>query len=170
MQIDAGMDTGPVFAESVIELDGTETRPEMYERLGDLGASFLAEKLPSILGGNLEAKPQDHAQATEIKMIRKEDGEIDWNKPGEEIERQIRAYLGWPGSRATLFDKEVTITKARCYMSPMERELKSGEILIDKRAVRLFVGSATGPIVIERLKPAGGKEMAASDFVRGLRN
>lgn len=168
MKLDAGMDTGPVYATNEIPLNGTETAPELYGRLAELGAETLAAHLDEILGGELKAVPQDDSAATEAPMIRKSDGEINWTQPAGQIERQIRAYLGWPGSRSTLHGKEVAITEASGCYTPLNVKRQPGETWSDPVTSCLCVQTGQGGIMITKLKPAGKKEMTAADFQRGL--
>jgi methionyl-tRNA formyltransferase len=164
MQIDAHMDTGPVFAQEAIELNGNETRPELYDRLSQLGADLLTQMLPDILEGHLKPQPQNDAEATVVPMITKADGLVDWNKTAQRLEREVRAYLGWPGSRTNLLGIDVTITKVR--IAPGTGT--PGEVLSDSHPDHpLFVYSCDDALIIERLKPAGKNEMTASDFLRG---
>lgn len=163
MQLDEGMDTGPVYLRAKQPLRGDETRPELYDQLSQLGAITLLEHLDDILDGDLTPKPQAEGEATKAPMISKSDGVIDWHKPAEQLEREIRAYLGWPGSRCTLFDREVTITKA--HVDELG-DLPAGEVETSGQALR--VGTGTQVLNIEYLKPAGKNEMTAADFLRGL--
>jgi methionyl-tRNA formyltransferase len=164
MKIDAGMDSGPLYAQREIRLHGDETRPKLYDRLSQMGAELLVEILSDIIDGKLAPKPQDNRQATTVPLVQKSDGIIDWYKPADRLEREIRGYLGWPGSRTTLFDTEITITAAR--VVPGTGEV--GEILYDTHPDHpLFVYCREGALVIDRLKPAGKNEMTASAFLRG---
>ena len=164
MQIDAGLDSGPVFTMSKLALNGTVTRPELYDALAKLGAKTLIDTLPQILDGSLKPEPQDDSLATTVSTIKKADGQIDWSQPALQIERQIRAYLGWPGSQARLFDRDLVITKAS---ADSLQKLAPGEVATDNN--ELWVGTGEGRLQIKRLKPSSKKEMAAAEFIRGLR-
>jgi methionyl-tRNA formyltransferase len=118
--------------------------------------------------------------ATYTQIIKKSDGEIDWRKPSEQLEREVRAYLGWPGSRTKLHDKDVTITKAHVVakeslervtegvFSAQPTDMKAGFTIETKSG---FLGVVCGKDIlrIERLKPAGRNEMSAGEFLRGLK-
>jgi methionyl-tRNA formyltransferase len=162
MRIDAGLDTGPTYDAAKLQLAGTETRLELYERLAELGAGLLAAKLGHILEGNIVPIPQDNTRASRVNLIQKTDGHIDWTKPAVRLEREIRAYLGWPGSRATIAGHDVIITAA--HLSPADGpagqayRAPSGE---------LAVYTGAGSLVISRLKPAGKREMTGPEFLTG---
>ncbi len=147
MQIDAGMDTGPAYVDESINIESSD-RLELYDKLSKMGAEMLVKYLPDILSGKLKPKSQDDSKATVIGMISKEDAEIDWNQPAEQIERKIRAHLGWPGSKTKLGNTEVTVTAAHVG-EPESKDLAKGNLIID------------------RLKPAGKKEMTGREFLAG---
>ncbi|MCA9342953.1 methionyl-tRNA formyltransferase, partial [Candidatus Saccharibacteria bacterium] len=79
------------------------------------------------------------------------------------IEREIRAYIGWPSSRTTLFDKDLIVTKAKV----VKDGLKPGSVANDKK--RLIIGTSKGSIEVLRLKPAGKKEMDVQAFLAGVK-
>jgi methionyl-tRNA formyltransferase len=162
MKLEAGLDTGPTYDVAKIQLDGTETREGLYERLSELGADLLAIQLPAILSDQVVPLPQNNAEATIVKRISKSDGYIDWAKPATILEREIRAYQGWPSSRTHIAGIELTITAAHTGTAsgpagtPYKTE--SGE---------LAVYASTGSLVVDMLKPDGKREMTASDFLAG---
>jgi methionyl-tRNA formyltransferase len=164
MQIDEGMDTGPTYDAAKLQLAGTETKHDLYEQLAELGADLLSAKLSHILDGTIVPIPQDNTYATHVGLIQKDDGRIDWSKPAQTLEREVRAYVGWPGSRTHLAGTEVTITAAR--VSPKDGpagtpyKSPSGELAV-------YAGS--GSLIIDTLKPAGRREMTGPEFLAGHR-
>ncbi len=166
MQISEELDAGPIYAQIEHSLSGRETRLELAEVLSKLGAQILQTNLEKILAGNLEPMPQDESKATFTAKVAKSDGAIDWQKPAAQIEREIRAYLGWPGSYTTLFGKEITVTEAHVIPAD-DPELQIGEIDSVADTKLLMVPTGNGKLCIDRLKPAGKNEMSASEFIRG---
>jgi len=162
MQLDAGLDTGPTYDNSTLQLVGTENRLSLYEKLAELGADLLETKLTAILDGTIVPIPQDSTQATTTRLITKDDGRLNWSQPAEILERQIRAYLGWPGSRTELASTEVTITEARVLPKdgPAGTPYKTP-------ASELAVYASKGSLIIDRLKPAGKREMTGPEFLTG---
>ncbi|MDB5178070.1 MAG: fmt, methionyl-tRNA formyltransferase [Patescibacteria group bacterium] len=164
MRLDAGMDTGPTYDTEKIQLTGTETRHDLYEQLAEAGAELLGAKLGGILSGNLVPIPQDTAQASQVRLIEKDDGTIDWNKPAAVLEREIRAYLGWPGSRAVIADTNVIITSAHVLahdgLAGQAYKTASGELAV-------YAGQDS--LVIDTLKPAGKRDMTGPEFLTGHR-
>ena len=169
MLLAPGVDEGPLLAQSKLEISQTMTTPELTEQLIDLSNQSLLEILPLYLDGKIDPAPQEQVTLSVSKSptfshkISKSDGNIDWSKPAERIEREIRAYIGWPSSRTTLFDKDLIVTKAKV----VKDGLKPGSVANDKK--RLIIGTSKGSIEVLRLKPAGKKEMDVQAFLAGVK-
>jgi len=159
MQLAAAMDAGPVWAQQKLPLVGDELKPDLAAKLLAMGSALLINNLPRILSGTAAPEPQNDSLATYDKPLTKADGIIDQSKSAARIEREIRAYLGWPGSRTQLFDSDVIITAAHVAQST---EATNPKDLI------LSCGDNTG-LVIDRLKPAGKREMTGREFLAGHR-
>lgn len=113
MQLTAGMDEGPVFAQSQVTLAGTEDKFNLYEILAKKSAELLFKTLPSILDGSLKAQPQDSTKASYSHLLKKEDGILDFSTmTAAEAERSVRAFLEYPKSRLTLNGRTIIVTKA----------------------------------------------------------
>lgn len=164
MRLTAGMDAGPLYKQKSVQLNGTESKEALTSLLQRTGAELLMEVLPLIATNKLKPRQQPHPdRATYSRLLRKEDGNIDWSKPASQLEREIRAFLGWPGSRTVLGDKEVIITKAQV----VPDKGKAGSFSVIGRNLVIFCGHDA--LLVERLKPAGKNEMSASDFISGYR-
>lgn len=124
---------------------------------------MVIKNLPLYLKGKLEAKPQSGIGVSYSHKIKKSDGIISWEKPAIRIEREIRAYAGWPKSRTNLGGMDLIITKA--YVVPMDSTPGKIDIPTDGKSLIVYCGS--GYLCIERLQPAGKKEMSAEEFLRG---
>lgn len=163
MKLVKEMDAGPVYIQQKIELNGSDTKQELADRLGKLGAKLIVKHLPKILDKSLKPTAQDETNATYDRLITKLDGAIDWNMRAETIERQIRAYQNWPGSRAEIFGKDIIITEAKI----INNTGVPGEVLIQKKQLVVCCGDQA--IEILRLKPAGKAEMSAEAFLAGIK-
>ena len=156
MLIDEGMDTGKLLSYRTLHITENETTPELTDRLISLSDELLQEYVPAYLSSELQPKNQPHPnRATYSRKLTKADSLIDWNEPAVAIERKIRAFLGWPGTRTTLGSIDVIITSA--HVSPAESELSK----------RCGDGNY---LVIDTLKPAGKKEMPARAFLAGYKH
>ncbi len=164
MQLAEDMDGGPVFAQTKLKLNGNETKQGLADNLLKLGSQVLIEHLPGILSGTNKAVPQDESLATYNDMIKKEDGIIDWHKPAEEIEREVRAYRFWPKSRTTLGRQELILTEASVSKRPT---IDPGQVVIE--ASSLFVGCGHDLLEITKLQPVNKPEMSAQAFLAGYR-
>ena len=102
MLMDAGMDSGPIIAQSEAPIDDNDTAASLSDSLSQVGASLLAETLPRWLAGDIVPRPQDESQATTCPLLRKEDGAIDWTLPAIDIWRRVRAYNPWPAAFTSL--------------------------------------------------------------------
>jgi len=174
MKLDAGMDTGPVFVREAVPLTGVETRPALHDHLASYGANLLAGSLADIIGGELTPVPQSaftDEPVSVTKLITKSDGIVDWIKPAVAIERHVRAYLGWPGSKTMIDGIDVTITAARTgdSLSLMGTGETGGQPGTPFKTAtgELAVITGYGELIIERLKPAGKNEMTGQAFLAG---
>ncbi|MGC1187071.1 MAG: methionyl-tRNA formyltransferase, partial [Candidatus Acidiferrales bacterium] len=102
MQIDAGMDTGPMLLQEEIPIGVDETTPELAARMAAAGAPVVLKTLRLLERGSCTPQAQDPACATVAPILKKEDGRIDWNQTAEQIHNRIRAFTPWPGAYTTL--------------------------------------------------------------------
>ncbi len=165
MQMDEGMDTGPILAASRTEIRPDEDAQALAERLAGLGASLLQEQLHRYAGGELSPVPQDGSRATMAPLLRKEDGRIDWDQSAKRIVDRIRGMNPWPGATARLGDRVVKIHRART--STLDPEgVTPGEVLaVD--ATGVFVACREGAVVLETVQESGRKRVDARSFVAG---
>lgn len=164
MKISQHMDAGPVFAQSSIPLSGTETKQTLADNLGQRAATMLREQLSGILDGSIAAHPQDDGQATYDQLITKQSGLLDVTKPAGVLEREIRAFAGWPGSRLLLDNLDIIITQAS--LAEKSPENPAQKILFAS-SKQLYLQTGNGVLLIHALKPAGKPEMAAQAFLAG---
>jgi len=154
MQLSKEMDAGPVYTAKQYPLTGTETRPELYHALADIGTDLLLETLPGILDGTLQPKPQDDTQATYCKLLQKEDGILDLNSTTSvNAERHVRANLGFPKTKVIIGSHEIIITKAHV----VQQQKTPLDILCQDGAF----------LSIDELIAPSGRRMSSSDFLNG---
>lgn len=156
MQLSAAMDAGPVYAQVTYPLDGTETQASAYQTLGNIGTELLINSLPQILSGELQPTPQDDSAASYCQMLSKADS---WLQPDKQTaataEAQIRAHLVFPRTRYDYKGQTLIITAAHLAqeaVSPLDITFSDG-----------------GVLAIDRLIAPSGKQMSASDYLRGHR-
>jgi len=154
MKISQNMDAGPVYKQLEVALNGTENRVKLYDKLAKLGATLLTESLGSILSGDLRPIDQDENKATYCNLLSKQDSALQPDqRTAIELERQIRAYLGYPKSRYKLCDQDVIVTKASVSVTKL-----------NQTDIHCQDGSY---LVVEKLIAPSGREMNIPDFING---
>jgi methionyl-tRNA formyltransferase len=179
MLITAGMDEGPLLAYGLQPLTGTETTPALTQSLISLSDALLRKELPRYVAG--KTSPVDQlsihaeldtypAEPTYSRKLTKDDGILDFSKPADQLEREVRAYCEWPKSRTAIGGKEVVIT--RVHVGEQTEASVTGTIWLDNPAKPKRFGFKTshGILVVDALKPAGKPEMSAEAFIAGYGN
>jgi methionyl-tRNA formyltransferase len=165
MQMDAGLDTGPVLAAEAIPIAPQETAGTLHDRLAELGGRMIVEALDLWATGGLMATPQDDTCATHAPKIGRAEAAIAWTDPAAAIERQVRAFDPVPGAHARLDGEPIKLWKASRIGAGAGAQpgtvLSAGAPGID-----VACGS-DGALRIAELQRAGGKRLAAVDFLRG---
>lgn len=164
MRMDAGIDTGPVFATREIPITDTDDADSLSGKLAVLGGDLLVETLPSILDGTAEAIPQTETGATYARMLKKEDGLLDFQSTVQELSNRVRALYPWPGTYLIFENQPLKILKT---MILMDSHGKPGtRSIIDGKPV-IFCGQ--GALLLEEVQPAGKKSMDGKTFLNGAR-
>lgn len=158
MQMEKGLDTGPVFLAKSIGISRDETAGTLHDRLATLAADMIVPALNTITDG-LKANPQDDGKATYAPKISKDDSKIDWNKSAPEIDRAVRAFTPFPGAWFTLGDKRIRILEGVATRG----QGQPGEVL----DATLTIACGKGAYRIGRLQKEGKKPMTAEEFLRG---
>lgn len=167
MRIVPAMDRGKLLTQVKYPISPTITTPELTQELGELSNRLLVRDLPRYLGGEIDPTPQVGTPSYTRKLT-KADGLIDWAKPAMQLEREVRAFIGWPGSNSPLFGREVTICNAIVVGSPCtDANTTPGSVTTHQNSIIVTCGEITH-LEITHLKPSGKREMSAADFLRGL--
>lgn len=141
-KLDAGMDTGPILIQKKVAIERDDTSQTLLEKMARLSAATLLEVLPGYVAGERRLRPQNNELATATRLFTKEDGLIDWNKPVEQIDQQIRALQPWPIAYTIVGTERVQIL-----LSHVEEH----------------------QLVIDVVQPAGKQPMTFADYLRGDR-
>jgi len=160
MQMEAGLDTGPMLAKAETPITADTTGASLHDDLAKLGADLLLKTLPGIESGQVVAEPQDESTVTYASKLEKSESRIDWTKPSIDLDRTIRAFFPWPGSSFTYGDETIKVLAAE----PAEGIGSPGIVLGDN----LTVACGNGALRLTRLQRPGKKPVAAADFLRGL--
>lgn len=171
MKMDTGLDTGPIIEQAKIPITECDTGGTLFMKLSELGGKILVPTLKKYINNEIKLLPQENSQASYVGLLKKEDGEIDWQDSARKIERHVRAMSPWPGAFSKIKIKEklriLKIIKAKTDSSIISNS-EPGKIFLDDS--RLCVQCGKEVLVIERLQLAGKKEMPATDFIQGHRN
>ena len=166
MQMDVGLDTGPMLAKRSLRLSPGVTAGEAFAELSTLGADLLLATLPDYLAGKITPTPQPEEGATYAPMLKKEDGRLDFTRPADELERRVRAMNPWPGA---WFEWDGNLLKVlRGKVVRVGKSLASGSRLIVEG--RPAVMCADEALVLEEVQPAGKKSMPGKSFLSGARD
>lgn len=165
MQMDEGLDTGPVLTRAQALVRDDDTTGTLSERLSLMSAHMLADILPAWTRGEIKPQPQDDALATYFKPIEKEAGEIKWNLPAVELWRQVRAYQPWPGSFTRFSGKTLKILEAW----PVECETPNDIGAVVALGKGCGVVTGRGLLELRHVQIEGRQAMSAADFIMGQR-
>ncbi|MBT3024968.1 MAG: methionyl-tRNA formyltransferase [Candidatus Thiodiazotropha sp. (ex Lucina aurantia)] len=162
MQMEAGLDTGPMLYTLRTPIRDDDTGGTLHDRLALLGAQALVTCLPELADGRLQAEIQDERLANYAGKLEKQEGLIDWSRPAAEIDRKVRAFNPWPVAQCRYDDKVMRIWQAQplnegCAAKPGE-VLRSGKPGID-------VATGDGVLRITQLQMPGKRAMSAADFL-----
>ena len=164
MQMDVGLDTGPMLSQRSIPLTREDTAGSVFEKLSRLGADLLIDTLPEYLSGKLKPRPQPEEGVTYAPMLKKEDGQLDFNQDVNELERRVRAFNPWPGAFMDFDGGPLKVHRARA---------DAGEAPVGQRLIvqnQPAVGARGGVLILEEVQPAGKKTMSGKSFLAGARN
>lgn len=164
MLIDSGMDTGKLIKKKTLHIGSTTDAHELTRQLIRLSNDLLTEHIPPYLSGTLKPRSQPHPdRATYSRKLTKEDGILDFNKPADQLEREIRAFIQWPKSRTSIADKDVVILHATVdtkSSGPIGKAYKT-----ENKKIGIY--TSKGALIIEALKPSGKNAMSADAFLAG---
>ncbi len=156
MQMEAGLDTGPVLLERRLEIGAEETTGELHDRLSALGAQTITEALEQI--DTLSAQTQPEAGVTYAAKIDKAEARIDWSRDASDIDRQIRGLSPFPGAWSMINGRRIKLLRSRASLGSGD----AGCVLSG-----LTVACGTGSVEITQVQPEGKGRMSSEDFLRG---
>ncbi|MDQ3336972.1 MAG: methionyl-tRNA formyltransferase [Myxococcota bacterium] len=164
MQLDEGMDTGPVLLEKRVPIDPDETSGELLARLAPVGATALLEVIAMIEGDGVTSIAQDATKATHAAMLTKADGAIDFTQSAIRVAARIRGVDPWPGAQASLRGQIVKLFRAR--PSDATSDQPPGTVVaVDATGLQITTGD--GVVVVREIQAPGRKRLAAAQFAAG---
>lgn len=168
MQMDVGLDTGPMLMKREIPIPDDMTAQELHDQLSELGAEVVVEALDKLAAGVLEPEPQDDELSSYAPMLSKESGRIDWKKGNVEIANHIRGFNPWPGAYA-FHERDGEQTRIKFHRArPTTGDGEAGEVLrADASAGELLIACGQGAVEVVEIQAPGKRAMAARDFLNG---
>jgi methionyl-tRNA formyltransferase len=170
------LDAGPSIGQARTPIGENETTADIEARLSQLGAPLVCECIEQLAAGTARSIPQDPAQATKARRLRKDDGEIDWTRSAKALHNQIRAFIPWPRSSTWYSRREgeplrvmIDATSvAKRADDAIPADAAPGTVLISG-GERLHVLTGDGVLAIEKIQPVGKRQISAGEFLRGYR-
>jgi methionyl-tRNA formyltransferase len=167
MQMDEGLDTGPVLlcAESSIGHD--ETVKELSSRLAEMGADLTVRTVEGVVSGLLKPRPQNHELATVAPILKKHHGFIDWRSPAEAIHNRVRAFNPWPGAVTRFRGAVCKILRSRI-AGPAPEGAAPGTIIMSGKSLTVVCGNSV-LLEIAEVQPESRKPVTGGEFANGAR-
>ena len=169
MQMDEGLDTGPILSQRSIRIGPNETSEELTVRLAGVGAELLLATLPLIARGDLKPVAQDDTAATLAPILRREDGRIDWSMTAVRVFDRRRGFTPFPGCFTLLAGERLEILSCEPLDGQLGSDLIQGSIiLVERDSFNVQCGAGT-VLRVTAVRPAGKREMSVRDFLNGVK-
>ncbi len=164
MQMEAGLDTGPMLLKVATAISADDTGGSLHDRLAEMGPPAVLQAISGLAAGTLQGEIQNDELATYAHKLNKDEARVDWTRPADELERLVRAFNPWPICHSTLNGEMLKVLAAQ----PAEGHGAPGEILEASRE-GLVVACGTGALRLTRLQLPGGKALNFSDLFNSRR-
>src|SRR6185437_12783473 len=166
MQMEAGLDTGPVLLSESTPIRDDDTGGSLHDRLAEIGAQALAAGLRHVIaGGNLHATPQPETGATYAHKLEKSEAGLDFSRPAIELERKVRAFDPWPVAEAVLAGERVRVWAASALPATPEHADKSPGAIVSASKLGIDIACGEGVLRILKLQRAGGRVLGTADYL-----
>lgn len=168
MVIDKKMDHGPIISQEVFLIDETENYLTLEFKLAQVASAMLMRDLPEYAFGEIKPKEQNHTEATFTKLIKKEDGLVDWSKSASDIYNKWRAYINWPSVYTFFKNKSGEIVRLKLIEVGLQSASghEQGEVFTDE-SKNICIACGDGVIKLIRVQPEGSKVLSAQEFLNG---
>lgn len=167
MQMERGLDTGPVYKMASVMIGDTETAGDLHDRLSVIGADLLIECLPLIASDEFVPTPQPATRTTYASMLGAEDRGLSFVGDAQEVVARINGMSPWPGARASLAGETVTVLRARVSDLPLTGE--PGEVVAAAVKSGLHIATTKGVVELLEMKRPGKRAMSAKDCLNGMK-
>jgi methionyl-tRNA formyltransferase len=166
MQMQVELDSGPILAQSEIEISENETGGSLHRKLATLGGELLGDRISDISEQRLQPEPQDSELVTYARKLRKAESALDWRQSAQLLERKVRALNPWPMATASLSGTTLRVLSSSYREDPVAG--MAGEVLnADKTGVLVQTGD--GQLNLEVLQKPGGRALTAAEYLNGTK-
>jgi methionyl-tRNA formyltransferase len=163
MQMESGLDTGPVLACRPCTIEQTETGSQLHDKLARLAGELLADELDALEQGELVPRAQDETRATYARKLEKSEALIDWCAPAQDIARKVRAFNAWPVAETRFQGRQLRIWDAVPDDATGEHTPVPGSILsAGRNGIEVACGS--GKLILRKVQLPGARVISAADF------
>ncbi len=166
MQIDAGMDTGPILLQRELEIGPEETSPQLAERMREIGARLIVQSLKRFDHGEISPAPQDPSKASYAPILKKENGRIDWARTAQQIYNRMRGFTPWPGTFTSFRGQTCHLWGHPEKTATLETNTTPGEIILSTKEIHVVCGERTF-LRLESVQLEGRKRISAQEFANG---
>jgi methionyl-tRNA formyltransferase len=163
MQMDAGLDTGPMLLEARVPIAPDETAASLHDRLATLGSRLIVQALAQ--PDRLQPRAQGETGATYASKVEKAEAAIDWSRPADEIERRLRAFDPYPGCTFVHEGQLLKLWRARVWPGPLDATARPGQ-RFEAGADRWVMACGEGALELLQVQPPGGRRIAAAQWLR----
>ena len=165
MKMDKGLDTGPILSQRSCPITDEMTAGEMFDRLAEMGAALLTETLPAYLNGDITPLPQMDEESTYASMLKKSDGELNFDKPAEFLSKMVRAYHPWPGTYQFFNGNRLKVYRAHAVAA--RDVVIGGRYIVDGLPAW---GTNEDLLVLDEVQAVGKNRVSGEDFLNGVKN
>jgi methionyl-tRNA formyltransferase len=167
MQLDAGLDTGPILLERMRPIGTHDTAGDLHDALAELGAGALLEALDGLAAGTLKARPQPQTGITHAAKLDKSEARLDWSASAIQLDAQVRAFNPWPIAETSFAGEQLRVLRARISESHTT-DVAPGTLLgLADDGLRVACGD--GVLAVRELQRAGKRPVSARDFANAVR-
>jgi len=166
MQMEEGLDTGPMLAMRALPITAIDTTASLHDKLALLGGEMIVAALEQLQQGNLSATPQPESGANYAAKVAKEEAALDFSQSAELLGRKIRAFNPFPGASARF--GEVTIKMWQAQALNVAVSAAPGTVLVANAQDGVQIACGTGVLVVSELQKPGGKRLPVAEFLKGF--
>lgn len=163
------IDAGPIVAQKKVDIKPEDNAESLHDKLAKVGAELLIQILPDYLAGRIKPISQDEVKASYTKIIKRDDGQINWQKTASQIDGQFRAFYPWPGVFTHLDGKRLKIANLGVLEGVLGGKLSFGEVFLSQNG-QLVVKCGQGAVELKVVHLEGKKEMTGKEFLRGQKD